>query len=211
VRKLTTVIAGFRECIEHSRILAADAHEWSIPAGGNLRPLIKLKRRDEIVELAFFRALNGWEAFLEESFVLYMLGHQPPRGRKLRRYGFPPTENAAHEWITDNRPYANWTHHDVIKRADRFFHSGRPFTGVLERQLNLFNQTKILRNALAHESRSAQQKFEGLVRELLGAFPPNLTVGGFLMTAKPRSVPPVLFLHYYLDEIENAAMSIIPT
>lgn len=211
MRKLTTVISDFRKCVQNSRRLADDAYNWSIPAAGHPQPRINAKRRDAIVELAFFRALNGWEAFLEESFILYMLGQQAPRGRKARRYGFPPSEEAAYDWVAEGRDYAKWTHHEVRKRAERLFSGGRPFAPVLDKQPSLFIQTKTIRNALAHESRSAQQKFEALVRDQLKALPPKLTIGSFLLTTKPKSVPPVSFLEFYLGEIEKAAQNIVPS
>lgn len=211
MRKLTTVISDFRKCVKNSRELADDAYNWSIPAASSPRPRITAKRRDAIVELAFFRALNGWESFLEETFILYMLGQQAPRGRKARRYGFPPTEEAAYDWVADGRDYAKWTHADVVKRAERLFTGGRPFTPVLQKQPNLFKQAKTIRNALAHDSRSAQQKFEALIRDQLGALPPNMTVGSFLLSTKPKSAPPISFLEFYLGEIEKAAQEIVPT
>ncbi len=42
------------------------------------------------------------------------------------------------------------------------------------------------------------------------ALPPNMTIGGFLLTTKPRSNPPVSFLEFYLDQIEIAAGKVVP-
>jgi hypothetical protein len=68
-----------------------------------------------------------------------------------------------------------------------------------------------VRNAIAHESANARQKFETLVRNELATFPPNTTVGSFLLTTKPRTNPPASFFEFYLDEIAKAAEQIVPT
>lgn len=209
MRKLKSVIEEFRKCLENSRRLAADAHKWSTAKPPH--PRINARRRDELVELAFFRALNSWEAFLEEAFILYMLGKQAPRGRKTRRYGFPPSRQAAYDWVAEGRDYAKWNPHIVAERAERLFLGGRPFKPVLQKKPHLFKETTTIRNALAHASHSAQQKFEALVRNNLAALPPDTTIGGFLSTIKPKSAPPISFLEFYLTEIELLAEKIIPT
>jgi hypothetical protein len=172
--------------------------------------LISAKRRDSLTELAFFRVFSAWEAFLEETFILYMLGQQAPRGRKVRRYGFPPNEDAAYEWVADGREYAKWTPDNVKPRAKRLFRDGRPFEAALTSHHNLLFQLKTVRNAIAHDSANARQKFEDLVRNELRALPPNTTPGSFLLNIKPRTAPPVSFLEFYFDEIVKVADKIVP-
>lgn len=201
----------FLRCVRDATQLAADAYSWSVaPPHGQERPQISVKRRDSITELAFFRAFSGWEAFLEETFILYLLGQQAPRGRKAFRYGFPPGEQAAYEWVAEGRDYAKWTPAEVRKRADRLFRNGRPFSPVLSSHHNLLSQVRTIRNAIAHDSMDARQKFEALVRNEIQALPPNMTIGGFLLTTKPRSRPPVSFLEFYLSEIEFVGRQIVP-
>jgi hypothetical protein len=62
----------------------------------------------------------------------------------------------------------------------------------------------------------AQRAFEELARrELAGALPPNLSIGGFLNTTKPApplpapSPAPQSFLEYYLEVLEDVAEQII--
>jgi hypothetical protein len=209
-RRLTTVISDFSNCIRDSRVLATDAYSWSLVVPPAIAPLIKPHRRDSITELAFFKVFSAWEAFLEEVFILYMLGQQAPKGRKIVRYGFPPNEDAAYEWVADGRDYAKWTPEHVKPRAKRLFRGGRPFDGALTSHHNLLFQLKTVRNAIAHDSASARQKFEDLVRNELGTLPPNTSPGGFLLMVKPRSTPPVTFLEFYFDEIKKVADKIVP-
>jgi len=166
-----------------------------------------------MTELAFLRAFLAWETLLEESFILYLSGQNPPRGRAPVRYSFPPNQKMAAEWVVpEGRQYARWTvSTEVSTRAERHFRSGRPFAPVLRSNQNVLDEVRIIRNAIAHESSSAQERFETFVRTKLGTLPPNMTVGGFLITTVPTSAPPVSFLEFYFDKIEFTARRIIPS
>lgn len=209
-RRLVTALTVFSRCLKDARALAGDAFEWSIPAQPGASVQISPQRRDTLTEMAFLRAFTGWEIFLEETFLLYLLGHQPPKGQPPRRYGFPPNREAAFEWCSEGRDYAKWNVGDVRKRADRWFRQGKPFTPALQGQQSRLGQLVTIRNAIAHGSSAARGKFETLVRNELQALPPNTTVGSFLMTTKPNSNPPISFLEFYLSEVNRVAQKIVP-
>ncbi len=209
-RRLVTALTVFSRCLKDARDLADDAHKWSIPAQPGARARISFQRRDTLTEVAFLRAFTGWEIFLEETFLLYLLGHQPPKGQPPRRYGFPPNREAASEWCTEGKEYAKWNVSDVRRRADRWFRDGRPFTPALQGQQSRLEQLMTIRNAIAHQSSAARGKFETLVRNELQALPPNTTVGSFLITTKPNSNPPISFMEFYLSEVKCVAQNIVP-
>lgn len=166
-----------------------------------------------MTELAFFRAFLAWETFLEESFVLYLAGQKPARGRSPHRYTFPPDLQTATQWvIPEGQDYATWTGASLVsRRAERFFKHGWPYAPVLRRVQNALDESRVLRNAIAHASANAQSKFEKLVRNRLSTLPPAVTVGAFLGMAVPRSSPPISFLEHYVEKIEFAARQIVPT
>lgn len=211
-RQLQTAFSEFARSLQESRQLSTDAHHWSLPGAHGARPFISRKRRDYLTELAFLHAFQAWEVFIEESFILYLWGRRAPRGRAPRRYAFPPDRRTAAEWvIPEGREYAQWTHAQYVReRAERFFKEGRPFSPVLMGNQNLLNEIRVIRNAIAHKSQSVRDKFETVVRAKLGTLPANLTVGGFLGTTTPGTVPPVSFLESYFDKIELAARLIVP-
>ena len=212
-RNLRTVLNEFSRSLQDCRRLAADAYLWSLPRPHGTRPFITRKRLESMTELAFLRAFLGWEVFLEESFILYLRGQKPPRGRAPYRYTFPPDQRTATDWlIPEGRPYARWSvAADVSDRAERHFRAGGPYATVLRGNQNLLDEARTIRNAIAHESISVHEKFEKLVRTKPGTLPPNLTVGGFLGTAVPGSTPPVSFLEFYVQKIEFAAQQIVPS
>lgn len=207
-RKLQNVVKDFRRTLEDCREFADDAARWSLPGAS---PRISRKRRDSIVELAFLRTFLAWETFLEDSFLLYLLGQKPPRGRAPHRHTIPPNRKLAEEWLVpEGRQYAQWDAVPVSNRAQRFFREGRPFTRALRSHQSTLDETKIIRNAIAHDSKNAHDKFENLVRVKLGTLPPNVTVGSFLGMTVSSSSPPVSFLEFYLEKVEVVARLIVP-
>lgn len=106
----------------------------------------------------------------------------------------------------DGRDYAKWdAAADVAARAERFFRDGRPYASVLRVVQNTLNDAKTVRNAVAHDSESARDKFEALARRELSTLPHRLTVGSFLNTAKPGPTPSHSFLEFYFDKLDGAA------
>ena len=208
-RTLQNVLKDFRRTLDDCRAFAQDANRWSLPGA---RPRITRKRCDSIAELAFLRTFLAWESFLEEAFVLYLLGQKPARGRPPYRFTIPPNRKFAEELVLpeSGRPYATWEAVSVSRRAERFFRDGRPFTSALRSNQSMLDETKTLRNAIAHESRAANDKFENLVRIKLGTLPSNVTVGRFLGSTIPSSSPPVSFMEFYLEKIDAVAEQIVP-
>jgi hypothetical protein len=208
LRQLQHALTDFLNTIEDCRRLAGDAYRWS---QRDSRPQIPRKRAESMVALAFLRAYLAFEAFLEEGFVLYVVGMKPPRGRAPVRFTFPPTRREAKKWvIPEGHAYAKWDATTVANRALRFFRGGGPFTRALRGSQNVLGEAKTIRNAVAHESENAREKFETLARMKLHSLPSNLTVGGFLNTAVPSSTPPQSFLEFYLERLELVAARIVP-
>jgi len=162
-----------------------------------------------MIELAFLRGFLAWEGFLEESFILYMLGKRPQTGRPPQRYVLPRNRESAHDLAAEGRPYARWDATSVTSRAQRFFRDGRPYIQALQPSQNALADAKTIRNAIAHVSVAARNKFETLVRRELTVLPPRLTVGGFLNTTKSGVTPPVSFLEFYLDKLQFVAERIV--
>jgi hypothetical protein len=207
--RLVSALVSFARTLQDARDLAEDANKWSIPLQLGKRAQITIARRDILAEVAFLRAFTGWEVFLEETFLLYLLGHKIPKARP-RRFGFPPDRNAAAEWCSDGKEHAKWNVSDVRRRADRWFKDGRPFSPALQGQQSRLSQLVTIRNAIAHESSAARLKFENLVREELPTAPATMSVGAFLLTTKPTTTPPISFMEFYLGQVEQVAKNIVP-
>ena len=135
-------------------------------------------------------------------------------GRAPVRYAFPPNHKTAMKWVVpEGHDYAQWTVADTVgERAKRFFRDGRPFAPVLRSNQNMLKEVRTIRNAIAHNSVNARQRFETLVRnKKICNLHPNLTVGGFLGKTEPGSTPPASFLEFYIAKIDLAAQQIVPS
>lgn len=208
--KLVSALVAFSRTLDEARRLAIDAQKWAIAKKPGARPQITAQRRDLFIEVAFLRAFTGWEVFLEDTFLLYLVGHKAPRATRPVRCGFPADRAAASEWCTDGKDYTKWNVSDVQRRADRWLRGGNPYTPVFQGQQTNMNKLVTIRNAIAHDSSNAKGRFETLVRDELGALPPRTSVGSFLITTVPNSAPPVSFMEAYLDKLELAAERIVP-
>jgi len=202
------ILGRFQRTVRDCRRFADDARRWSLKGSS---PHISTERRDSIVELAFLRGFLGWESFLEESFVLHMLGRRPRRAPRPHRYALPPNRKAALDFSSAGREYAKWdAAPEVIRRAKQFFRDGQPYADPLQLKLNTLQGAQIVRNAVAHRSGTAANRFEAIARnELKGTLPPGLTVGGFLNLTKPGSAPPESFLEFYLGTMQFVAEKIV--
>jgi hypothetical protein len=164
-----------------------------------------------LYEAAFIRAFVAWERFLEESFMSYLLGRKPRRGRAPHRYYRPPNRDVAWRILREMsgmRQYVDWTDPAMVqRRAEVVFSNGGRF-----RKLGAANQDlqgmKKVRNAISHHSGDALAKFEGLVREKLETLPKGTTPGSFLGTMVPTSGGARTFLDEYLELIERLAQGI---
>lgn len=205
--QLKSALTDFQQTITACTRLAGDARKWSMPGAPQK---LSRSRRDSLIELAFLRSFLAWEGFIEDSFILYMLGKLPPKGKAPVRFVLPPTRPAAHTLAAGGRAYAKWDDsQDVVSLAERFFRGGVPYAGVLRSKQQLLQDVKTIRNACAHDSTSAREKFEGLVRRELTVLPPKLTVGGFLDTTNPKAATPASFFEFYLGQLEGLAERIV--
>lgn len=209
--QMRTVLVTLTNKLNETQQLAVAADQWvsvTFPRGV---PKFSSRHKEIITELAFLQAFLAWEAFLEESFILYLLGKKPPKGNPPRRHVIPSTRKIVGKLIAEGRDYADWSAAtNVIKRADRFFREGKPYAQVLKAHQNMFDEISAIRNAIAHSSAHSQEKFKNLTRNKLGIYPSNLTVGGFLAMTVPSSSPPESFLEFYLSKIRFAAQRIVP-
>jgi hypothetical protein len=202
--------------------LAAAAQQWvSLPIRRGV-PKFTVPHLEMVTEMAFLRAFLAWEAFLEESFILYLWGKAPPRGRAPKCYARLPTRRVAEQIVVPRRGgYADWSKLDnVLHRAERFFENGKPYSDALKSQQNKLQDIHTIRNAIAHSSAYSWEKFQRLIRRELATYPPNFTIGRFLAMTIPHfsrtggvipPSPPLSYLEFYLSVIQLVADRIVPS
>jgi hypothetical protein len=220
---LHSTLILLNEQLSETKQLAADAHIWAnldwnsikLPEEANS---FSKHHKDLVVQIAFFQSFLEWEQFLEESFILYLLGHRPPKGAPPKCFAKPPDRATAEKMVAEGRRFADWTvASSVIERASRFFDDGKPYSDILKLKQTSLEEIKTIRNALAHSSQNSKMKFRQLVLRELGSPPGNMTVGGFLdKTIPPTSSKakgykyPVSYFEFYVDTFLWLAKEIIP-
>ena len=173
----------------------------------------KLKPQ-ELRNAQWFGEFKSCVYLLAREFVSFMENAKMFTEKNIlrNRFAYPPSRRFAADWINEGREYASWgTVSAVSSRAERFFREGKPFSIVLRANQSILDETSTIRNAVAHLSPNATEKFEKLVRSRLGSLPPDITIGAFLATVVPTITPPVSFFELYVKKIEQAAMGIIPS
>jgi hypothetical protein len=207
-----TLLADSVKEFEAAIQLTARASVWQSHLQHFNAARFKKEHFTQIVELAFMKSFLTWEVFLEEAFILYLLGKKSPSGYGPVRHAIPMNRQHAVELLASDARHTDWTAAGkVVGRATRFFKRGEPFVNVIRPQTNLLDNLKTIRNALSHDSEEATDKFETLVRNELTYCPSGTIPGTFLMELKPHLTPPKTFLQFYTENFCSMANTIIPT
>jgi hypothetical protein len=209
------VLLDFHSYVRRSRKLASEARQWSTLGTSVLRPRFTSGHYHLFVELAFLRSFLAWERFLEEAFILYLIGRKPRRRRRaVRRLAIAKSHPHACKLLrleAPSRPFVDWDNPSTVcERSKRWFSDGEPFVGALTARQNLLDEIRTLRNAIAHRSLNSQEKFFKLYRDKLGYLPANPTVGAYLDQLIAGVRPPTSYLDHYLDGLLSSAKQIVP-
>lgn len=159
-----------------------------------------------VYELSFLKFFLAWEWFIENTFILYMLGKKTNRGYRPKTYAKPKDEEHAYEFVREGRDYADWTSPDAIKRkAKVFFKGGEPYESPLTSVIKDIQDMKTIRNAIVHMSQESQKRFETLLREKLG-HAKAITPGEFLSHDQSTNLT---YIAYFSDRLEFASDQIV--
>jgi hypothetical protein len=211
-RTLGTLLVSSAKELDGAIELTARAGLWQGQLQHFHAARFKKEHYTQIVELAFMKAFLTWEGFLEEAFILYLLGKKSPNGYAPYRHAIPTNRQHAIDLLASEARHTDWTAADrVVNRAKRFFKGGRPFESVIRPHSNLLANLKTVRNALSHESAEATEKFETLVRNELTYFPSGMIPGVFLLTLKPHQTPPKTYFQFYTETLSSMAQAVIPS
>ncbi len=200
ITDLNGALASYNFNLKESERLIVNSNAWVNYNFGSKIPRFTNHHRHVVTELAFLRSFLAYEKFLQDSFLLYLLGKPSINGQTPVRYVFPPTRLAATKYVVPlSRDFASWGNPDfVINMADRCFKNGSPFKDPIKTSITILTRLGQIRNAIAHWSETSHDKFKSVVRDELLTYPPRLGIGGFLNTTMPRSSPPISFYEHYI-------------
>jgi hypothetical protein len=190
--------------------LSVDCRSFRLLDVGGAPVSIGRQRVELIAGFACLRMHLAWEDFLEEVFVRYLCGAQPPGspGPVLLQ---PPcgTISAARVVLLGGQDFVSWNRKTAKKRARRYFDGGYGFTAGLTAAAVSIDTLEATRNAVAHRSPSASRVFRLRAQAHLGFLPRGLTPGGFLARTDPRA-PNRRIVESLAADLRAAANTIVP-
>jgi hypothetical protein len=154
------------------------------------RPALTTSQIEWAAETALLKIVVASEQFFETTLALYALGNRSPNGyrpRRLRRLN--TTVVGMCEIFKGDQNFVGWIDPStVVRRAERWFRRGDPFQSPLSGASRLLAYLKKMRNAIAHESDTAQDTYIKETRSLFGALPRRVSPGAQLLAAPPTSI-----------------------
>lgn len=167
----------------------------------------QVTRRDteRLYEGLFIRAITTLEAFIEEQFYLTVLGRSKhARTRVVPKADFP-SRTVLTDIVTRKKAYVSWLpYSETEKMARMFLRGGKPFTDITDSQRNQLSEWMTIRNAIAHSSKSARNKFHANVIGSTPLINYEKTPAGFLRSSyRPGVTPRITRFEVILQNISK--------
>lgn len=145
---------------------------------------------EKIAEVAFLKLVISWEAFLERTLVLYLIGKKAGNGYcPDRLIANIKDEERAYKLLSGNLDFKVESRYleylldpeKVMKVVDFFFGSHR--YNSIKDDAAFIRHIRNIRNHIAHNSQSSQSNFETATCHFLNSTKSySGTVGGFLLS-----------------------------
>lgn len=159
---------------------------------------------DAGVEAAFLEMFKEWEELLEGCTLAFMCGRLRCDLASIAGRVVAVDEEAARNVLYQERAYAEWTNiESVFVRWLALFGAGNALESAVKPAQSDLKQMATVRNAIAHRSPAAVDKFKRLVQGQVGGRPRLGRPAAFLATAYPAD-PTRTFFDRYADVIEVA-------
>jgi len=125
------------------------------------------------IEAAFLQGECAWEVFLEDIVIALLCGELTLSGIPDGGYLLPASDDVVRKMVLVGKDYGEWADPSrALKRVELFFPPQHRTVRTLGAASKILNDVRIVRNAIAHSSGSAQGKFASLWISLLGSARP---------------------------------------
>lgn len=160
-----------------------------------------------MLEKMFMNIFMQWEKFLEDSFILYMIGKNDMQGISYVRYAAPINKEHAYNILKGTRQYPDWTNlQEVITLAKLYFKDSGAYSLLTNIPIE-FNEMKTVRNKISHMSNQSDKKFKRLVSQKISNSE-IYSAGEFLNSNNSNHIS---FFEYYVNQIFEFAKAIANT
>ncbi|MBU3927835.1 MAG: hypothetical protein KKB74_08525 [Bacteroidetes bacterium] len=168
--------------------------------------------RDTHIEGCFIRFVVSWECFCEEYFLRCLCVGKTRSGHEIKpSVSAPRNLNEAFKKININKhdrdkDYLDWLDSTLLKnRIGDYFRANSRVQKLIDAPDRLF-EIRVIRNAIAHRSTNAINKFEKFVKDQLGYLSSLNPTMADLLIMKKRGSTRLIFLllsDYFLDLSER--------
>jgi hypothetical protein len=146
----------------------------------------------------FLRTVTSFEGLIEDLFVGLLARGITPGANVYPRVRFR-SHAVARDVMLGGRPYVDWLPYDCTEKwAKAFFRGGYPFCNLDKDDKSQLGRILLIRNAVAHQSRSARRKFDQGIISAAPLLPVERTPAGYL-----RSIFRVAPAQTRYEEIAN--------
>jgi hypothetical protein len=170
---------------------------------------LHVRDRETIAAFCLLKTLLAWEDFIETTFLRYMCGARTTSGyAPALQQSRAGSIGQAYAVLAGRQRYLAWNPTDVIQRSGVFFQKGEPYTSTIATMGILLQEMIAVRNAIAHRSSFAQQKFRSVVVSRFGFVPRGMTPGRFVMSIDPGNGQAMF--DGYVGAVSVGARAIVP-
>jgi len=202
---LKDILTDFQKCISSSKAAISNAHV----SDSSGRYIFDKQSRHFITESAFLNLFKGWELFLENTFISYMMGKLSMSSHKFTCYAKPLNRQHAYRIITGNQKYFDWsTPESVRKLSNNFFNNGDPYDLRISSIHQDIQDMKTVRNSTAHNTQSTGTPLDALASRKLLKSVSNIRAAEFLLSLDPISTTNNTFYLSYSEILEITADNI---
>ncbi len=163
-----------------------------------------------IYELAYLRAFNQWESFLEDTLLRYVCGYSFAGIVSQPLIAHSPTLAAARTLLYANAPYLLWhSPTTAAQRAQNHLHQSN-YETVLTASAQIISDYAGIRHRIAHDQTDAKQKFDVITMNLVGQRFLGSRPGLFLRTKTQFNQQDMRWLERICAELSGIAMQLAP-
>ena len=166
-----------------------------------------LVRRDlELIYAGLYlEAITSFEDFIEDLFIRLLTEKAThPSGLVVPKTTFKSIVGCRKK-IYDGRSYVNWFPYDQTqRRAKEFFKKGLPFTALDGSHKEKINRMLCIRNAIAHKSRHALNRFNREIIDRLPLLPQEKKPVGYLRSRYTMSSAQTRYELILIDIVQIA-------
>jgi hypothetical protein len=209
-RKISAVLGDFLRDID--RLVKFDLENQRAYSVGlenkNAKRLVK-RQLIMLTESIFFSGFRAYENFIRDAFLLYCLEKRPESGKRVVSYLRPKSFQHAEELIQSSLQFLDWnTAETIIKRAELYLLDGFPVKTPYTSGKETFDELRLLRNHIAHRSKTSMNGYRKVLRRYFGTEPLELPEPGEYLLLTDKHERSKYKLLTYFDFLRQSAQYI---